>query len=252
MNPYLYLFRKYFNGYMIIVIILVFCYFIRVRNIYTMEHYKSIIKTTEKGKGEKKNVNKTVKKKGKKKVKEGFVSTPTVPSKQHNIPKSKLQNLQPYYETKLDRIYKKIEDRYDNNEHKLVNDYNKAYMDYLEEEKEKEMNINPIQALTNFEESIYAMIDGKGESESNSVYARRVHAGNIGSYFDKDDIPAKGDDLTKTMSRDTPSVPKKIKNEPIIEGFASEDDSSIKKLKRKNERSRPIKPKRGIRIQVLP
>jgi len=46
------------------------------------------------------------------------------------------------------------------------------------------------------------------------------------------------------MSRDTPSVPKN-KKWTYYWGFASEDDSSIKKLKRKNERSRPINQKGG-------
>ena len=48
MNPYLYLFRKYFNGYMIIGLILVICYFVRARNLYIMKHYRNIIEEEKK------------------------------------------------------------------------------------------------------------------------------------------------------------------------------------------------------------
>lgn len=229
-----------------------------------MEHYRSIIETDKKMKKSK--MEKDMKKN--KPIKEGFVSRtsitqPTIKSDKvsRQVSKNKMQNLQPQYETKLDRIYRNIEDRYDNSEHKLIEDYNKAYMDYLEAEKEKSFDINPIQALTDFEESLYSMIDGKTKSQHDTTYGRRVYPGNIASYFDKDNIPAKGDDLTKNMSRDTPPAPTTV----VVEGFANEkdtdiekgekkEDSSIRKLKKKIDKAKvkkPIKEEKGITIDSL-
>lgn len=66
MNPYFYLFRKYFNGYMIIALILLICYFVRVRNLYMMEHYKNVMKTnTKRDIDTKKRESKSMVKKGK-------------------------------------------------------------------------------------------------------------------------------------------------------------------------------------------
>ena len=244
MNPYLYLFKAQFNGYMIIVVILIACYFIRVRNLYTMEHYKGIIDANKKN-GKKENGKQN--KKSHKSVKEGFESQAVkpikinTPRKSKPVHKEKLQNLQPHYETRLDSIYKRIEDRYDNSEHKLVEDYNKVYNEYLEEEKNKALTINPIQSLTEFEDTIYDMIDEKEKNKYNSVYIRKAYAGNIASYFDRDTIPIKGNDLTKDVSRQSPPPPILTSNN-IIEGFANSDNNnniadqkttSIQKLKNK-------------------
>lgn len=246
MNPYLYLFRKHFNGYMIIAILLVVCYFIRVRNIYTMKHYKSIMDADKKKQKAIKatkptKLSKSDRKKSKKTdVNEGFESNITTSAEKNktNV-KPILKNLQPCYESRLDTIYKRIEDRYDNSEHKLAEDYNKVYNEYLEEEKKKSFDINPIQSLTEFEDSIFAMIDGKPENKYGAAYVRKTYAGNAGSYFDRNTVPAKGVDVSQEMSRNAPDLPI---SDNTIEGFTNDvsgntvdDISSIKKMRKKKE-----------------
>lgn len=223
-----------------------------------MEHYKGVMEADKKK--QKKQQKKKQFAKKKKPVHEGFQSGPPKP-----IKIEKLNNLQPHYESKLDTIYKRIEDRYDNSEHKLAEDYNRVYNEYLEEEKKKSLNINPIQALTDFEESIYDIIDGKPKNKYDTAYIRKVYPGNIGSYFDRDTIPAKGVDVTEEVSRTDPPLPTSDQKD-VIEGFEdsvdekdkiddNKDESSIKKLKRKKDSARPKdekkSEKKGITLDSL-
>ena len=51
-NPYVYFFCKYFNGYAVIFLIVLFCYFIRQRNLYIFENYKNNINKIKRKKRE--------------------------------------------------------------------------------------------------------------------------------------------------------------------------------------------------------
>jgi hypothetical protein len=240
MNPYLYLFRKYFNGYMIIGLILVICYFVRARNLYIMKHYRNIIEEEKKKEkiqnGRLKLKSNSQKKKSsssarpkksiKKKVKEGFVNPSTTKPNTRTDPSSSKSvihypnnhtRIQPCYETKLDNIYKSVHDKLDNDEQKMAQEYNKAYQEFIDKEKEKNLLINPLKVLTDFEDGIYELIDdikvsSKGDSSKEPFIVNKYTS--IG-----DHIPI--NKRLHTSVRDTFKDNLDDDDSDLIEGFAT-------------------------------
>ena len=74
----------------------------------------------------------------------------------------------PIYERNFDKIKQLVNSDFNNDENNLADKYSKAYMDFLEEKKKEELDINPMRLASQIESGIVSFITGLYGKKKNS------------------------------------------------------------------------------------
>ena len=74
----------------------------------------------------------------------------------------------PIYERNFDKIKQLVNSDFNNDENNLADKYSKAYMDFLEEKKKEELDINPMRLASQIESGIVSFITGLYGKKRNS------------------------------------------------------------------------------------
>jgi hypothetical protein len=74
----------------------------------------------------------------------------------------------PIYEKNFDKINQLVNSDFNNNYTKLAEKYGKAYTDHLNQMKKDELNINPLEMLSNIESGVVSFLTGGGSGSNGS------------------------------------------------------------------------------------
>jgi hypothetical protein len=124
----------------------------------------------------------------------------------------------PIYERNFDKISQLVKSDFNDNGGNLANKYSKAYMDFLEQQKKEDLNINPLSLASRIESGIVNMLSSMGDSKSEEIKTT-ANSNIIGDYGDNWHVS--NGELREQLTRDygyTNSTGRgisKITNNPI-------------------------------------
>lgn len=130
-------------------------------------------------------------------------------------------NVLPIYEKNIDRINQILNSDFNGNEEKLTDKYGKMYTQFLEEEKKKELDINPLQIGSKIESGIVDLLSGLFSSPALDIIP------NINNKIDSNNLVEQYGFTDNIISRPNKNIINKQESLPLQSGILNENNIFI-------------------------